>query len=132
MNFENEFQKFEGYWISCTNNDYLTKYKTLHEAFLALKEKYRQGYKDYGITYCCKKYEVRKYHPDPYPGNTGYKKANDTHRLTIHINGIKLYYQCINEEERLVLKEEIGRVPHHKEWTVKKKGKQNSWIYKNI
>ena len=85
----NKFIRFEGYWISCTNPELITKFDNLEVALLALKEKHQQGYENYGITKSRGRYELRKYHPEPYGKNTGFQKTNERSHLTITIGNIK-------------------------------------------
>ena len=84
----NKFIRFEGYWISCTNPELITKFDNLEVALLALKEKHQQGYENYGITKSRGRYELRKYHPEPYGKNPGFQKTNERSHLTITIGNI--------------------------------------------
>ena len=128
----NKFIRFEGYWISCTNPELITKFDNLEVALLALKEKHQQGYENYGITKSRGRYELRKYHPEPYGKNPGFQKTNERSHLTITIGNIKLYYHCEDETERQAIKSETLHFTMHKNWTADKIGRHITWIYKGL
>ena len=126
---ETEFMRIPHYWISSTNSDLIRYFNNLEDALQSLKDKYNEGFKDYGVVKHRNHYELRKYHPQPYNKTRGHQKANERSKRTLSIGNIKLYYHPKDEEERQAIKEEIGLFTVNKNYTGAKIGHHITWLY---